>query len=208
MGIPVDSNRGTRLRTGQQLDGAANAAQASRQELAQSGATRNLSLALSAGLFIGAFAALVGFTSAVSPAAAADEALPDRCIRTQGCIGQIEERWNKREFDRLDSEQLPNKFTIPSTGAGRYRLYGLDYASPIPFISNSTDGTYKLSKDHAQEFKEDDALRERVKPLLGMSPATKTNSPFAPFSWGKTAWQLQGTKILENKSAAGEGGGN
>jgi len=164
---------------------------------------------------------MLGFSGLAAPASADDAPLPKMCIRTEGCIGPIEDAWNKAKFKELDVEQTANKYTISSTGAGRYKLFGLDYASPVSTIPETTDGTYPLKYtgkifgplgkqiSYEQGYsaagsksqlygkdQEDKAFLERVKPLLGKNATiTPTYSPFAPFDWGKTAWEMEGTKI-------------
>jgi len=185
----------------------------------------------STSLLVGlALGLVVGFAGAVAPAAAAEEtALPVQCKRLEGCMGDVMEKWFKRELNRLDSPMVANKHTIATTGSGRYRLFGLDFASPIPSIPDTTDGKYQLRTARrikgplGKEIKYDQgyaaagprpdvvgqeaeakALIERVKPFMGKNAtATNTFSPFAPFDWGKTNWELDGITVDTKAVVAG-----
>merc|ERR1711879_1004073 len=93
------------------------------------------------------------------------------------------------------------KYTKPTTGAGRYRLFGMDYASPIPSIPDTTDGTYPITKQvreaGAYLAQQNDAMHNQAEPLLGKDSQTPTFARSAPFNWNKTAWELEGTKVYQ-----------
>jgi len=156
-------------------------------------AARNLAIGVMLGF-------VVGFSALSRPASAEEPQLrnkqrvefaltqPDKpvaykgeCIRQNGCTGEALDAWAKAKASAMDpGDPKPNAHSIPTTGAGRYRFYGLDALSPIKNVTNSTDGTYKSTTEEKLALQEVEkaATRERVASLMGRSPYTSTYSPY------------------------------
>mmetsp|Transcript_30991 Transcript_30991/g.41713 ORF Transcript_30991/g.41713 Transcript_30991/m.41713 type:complete len:215 (-) Transcript_30991:161-805(-) len=99
------------------------------------------------GLALGLVVGLAGLGLPGTAKAEEVAAPADYDIRT-GQSQQEQEAWNKAKFkiwaDRQFSSPPDKKFSIPTTGAGRYKQFGMDKFSPIPTIPDMDNGTYPI----------------------------------------------------------------
>lgn len=86
-------------------------------------------------------------------------------------------KWANRQFTPVQDK----KYSETSTGAGRYKLYGLDFFSPIASIPSSTNGTYPV---RAPAPKKNDRMIAAAQPFLN-APSKYGNyySPSSPYSY-------------------------
>mmetsp|Transcript_16496 Transcript_16496/g.34489 ORF Transcript_16496/g.34489 Transcript_16496/m.34489 type:complete len:215 (+) Transcript_16496:93-737(+) len=99
------------------------------------------------GLALGLVIGLAGLGLPGTAKAEDVQAPADYDIRT-GQSEKEQEAWNKAKFkiwaDRQFSSAPDKKFSIPTTGAGRYKQFGMDQYSPIPTIPDMDNGTYPI----------------------------------------------------------------
>uniref|UniRef100_A0A7S4T1N7 Uncharacterized protein n=1 Tax=Alexandrium monilatum TaxID=311494 RepID=A0A7S4T1N7_9DINO len=141
---------------------------------------RGLVLGLALGLVVG----LAGVSFPGAARAEGVKAPDDYDIRK----GQSEEErkawnaakakiWNVRQF----SSPPDKKYSIPTTGAGRYKQFGIDFASPIPTIPNTNDGTYPLPARPAEpEFEFEKKFKKMI--AEGKLKAGKYGNYYSPSS--------------------------
>jgi len=174
-------------------------------EPAFSDAARNIAIGVMLGF-------LVGFSSLAAPVRAVENGVNDmtfksrECIRQLGCTGSALEAWAKQKQQSIDpGDPKPTRHSIPTTGAGRYRMYGNDSVSPIPSIANTTDGSYvdNTEKKLALEKAELAVEAKRLASVLGRNPNSTTYSPYNAYQPRvDSEFYLEGTKINLNVTAA------
>jgi len=166
--------------------------------------------ALLAGVVLGLIVGLGGIAS--QPAYAADAAAPEKplpryCILKEGCTGELMERWAKAKIAEVDTAFGPNfdpykaqgatgfdaRFQKPTTGAGRYKQFKIDFASPHPGIPSADDGRYpntnqlEVEKFEAPYYK---AVKERAEKAGILGKGGKRYER-APYKWEKTPFEMR-----------------
>merc|ERR1711920_90645 len=90
----------------------------------------------------------------------------------------------KEKYQKWEGQQKKQdpKYAQTSTGAGRYRLYGLDKFSPIKSIPDWTDGSYRIGGGPDPKAQEE--FRKKAAPFLNYnSKYGNFYSPGAPYSY-------------------------
>jgi len=91
--------------------------------------------------------------------------------------------WGKAKFVEKPDVFLNPAYKTPTTGAGRYKQFGLDAYSPVRQIPSADDGTYPLPKSKTSKPAPDAELLARVKPFLKDSKYGNFYSPTSPYSY-------------------------
>eukprot|EP00929_Paragymnodinium_shiwhaense_P065230 TRINITY_DN3271_c0_g1_i4.p1 TRINITY_DN3271_c0_g1~~TRINITY_DN3271_c0_g1_i4.p1 ORF type:complete len:226 (+),score=74.83 TRINITY_DN3271_c0_g1_i4:71-748(+) len=150
---------------------------------------------------------LVGMASGVSSASATGGPFTTgmqlgnvlECNIHKGCTGEKLEKWAK---EMLAKEEKQSMYTVdpalyqPSTGAGFYKQYNLDLASPmkgngLDKPGYGTDGRYFINErkhpwiGRFEYSKSDEEVLKQAEPILGKKGFSWTNSPY---KWDKSVW--------------------
>eukprot|EP00929_Paragymnodinium_shiwhaense_P065234 TRINITY_DN3271_c0_g1_i8.p1 TRINITY_DN3271_c0_g1~~TRINITY_DN3271_c0_g1_i8.p1 ORF type:complete len:225 (+),score=82.20 TRINITY_DN3271_c0_g1_i8:690-1364(+) len=121
------------------------------------------------------------------------------CNIHKGCTGEKLEKWAK---EMLAKEEKQSMYTVdpalyqPSTGAGFYKQYNLDLASPmkgngLDKPGYGTDGRYFINErkhpwiGRFEYSKSDEEVLKQAEPILGKKGFSWTNSPY---KWDKSVW--------------------
>lgn len=155
------------------------------EPVAPEGAETSAFQSLLGGLALGLVVALagVGMPGPASAAAAADVSddfdyrkTPD-VKAARAWAKKKAAKWSERQF----TPPQDKKYSETSTGAGRYKLYGLDFFSPIKSIPETTNGTYPVRKPAP---KKDERMIKAAQPFLNKeSKYGNFYSPSSPYSY-------------------------
>mmetsp|Transcript_14244 Transcript_14244/g.28729 ORF Transcript_14244/g.28729 Transcript_14244/m.28729 type:complete len:226 (-) Transcript_14244:159-836(-) len=143
------------------------------------------------GLILGlALGLLVGITGAGFPGAAnaEDDVAPAEYDIRTGQSKKLGELWAKEKSKIWNvpkfSKPYDPKYKTPTTGAGRYHQFGIDFASPIGTIPAADDGKYPLVNKFVKA-KDDPAIQAAVQAAKGTilkeSKYGNFYSPSSPF---------------------------
>lgn len=126
-------------------------------------------------LFSLATVAPVRAEEAAAPAAPAgpsdEEILAKGCDIRKGCPAEQQMAWAKAYYRTYNQETdgKDPKYNKPSTGAGVYRKFKIDWTNPAPSIPDTTDGTYPIRNEwfNAQWEESQKQMKQRVEKALG-----------------------------------------
>jgi hypothetical protein len=106
--------------------------------------------------------------------------VPDHRTATAAELKAWQKAWGKQQFKEKTEMQLNQAYAIPTTGAGRYKQFGIDSGSPILQIPEADNGTYPMRPSQKKPAPDADLLA-RVKPYLNEGKYGNYYSPSSPF---------------------------
>eukprot|EP00420_Gonyaulax_spinifera_P031523 CAMPEP_0197880540 /NCGR_PEP_ID=MMETSP1439-20131203/8311_1 /TAXON_ID=66791 /ORGANISM="Gonyaulax spinifera, Strain CCMP409" /LENGTH=211 /DNA_ID=CAMNT_0043500097 /DNA_START=54 /DNA_END=689 /DNA_ORIENTATION=- len=160
--------------------------QAISEPMAPQGSETSALQSLLGGLALGLVVAFAGVgLPGQASAAAAAKGVPDDFDYRKTPDVKMARQWAKERAAKWANRQFTppqdKKYSETSTGAGRYKLYGLDFFSPIKSIPDTTNGTYPVRKPAP---KKDDRMIKAAEPFLN-KPGKYGNfySPSSPYPY-------------------------
>jgi len=106
--------------------------------------------------------------------------MPDHRTSTAAEMKAWQKAWGKAQFKEKTEMQLNQAYALPTTGAGRYKQFGIDSGSPIRQIPEADSGTYPMRPSQKKPAP-DAALLARVKPFLNEGKYGNFYSPSSPY---------------------------
>jgi hypothetical protein len=106
--------------------------------------------------------------------------MPDHRTSTAAEMKAWQKAWGKAQFKDKTEMQLNQAYALPTTGAGRYKQFGIDSGSPIRQIPEADNGAYPMRPSQKKPAP-DAALLARVKPFLNEGKYGNYYSPSSPY---------------------------